>query len=667
MIMNRTVIKHRHLMKGLMALLIALSLGNEAMAQEQLSRRQQADQRFNRFEYYNAARLYLPLAEKKNPDVKLLEKLAACYRMMNEYGDAEKWYARAVENPKAEPLSHYYYAEALQRNHQFEDAKAQYQLYGSRNGQVEAMAVKIASCDSAALWMKEPGAFTVKNVATLNTALADWGLNYYGNDGLVFTSERNSEKERENSNVYQWNGNPWLRLFLASPDGQPKEELPAVNKQNWPAKTGYHVGPMAVNAAGDVAYVTISTTIRAVELPLDKTGKKTSERLYTRRLELLSAVKKDGKWGDLKSFPYNNVKAYSIGHASLSKDGKVLYFTSDMPGGFGETDIWYSELQTDGSWGQPQNCGPEINTAAEEAFPSTGVNGELYFSSKGRIGMGGFDIYSSKGEKARWTKAQNLKYPVNTTSDDFYFVTNDGQSGYFSSNRQGGAGDDDIYSFNAIPKPVIVFALSGIVLDKKTKESLDEVTVILTDPQGGTISQKLTAQNGQYFFALNKDQDYKVELSRTGYSSATEILSTKGLSKSDTLKLTTHLDKAKFEQGKTYVLKNIYYDFDRAGIRPDASRELDKLVTILKENPTLWIELAAHTDSRGDDLYNQWLSERRANSAMKYLVEKGIDQQRLTAKGYGETMLLNKCSNGVKCSAADHQLNRRTEFKVIRQ
>lgn len=665
--MNRTAYKSPNLLMNKIVIIsmMALFFGNLAMAQEQLSRKQQADVFFNRFEYYNAAKLYLPLAERKNPDVKLLEKLADCYRMMNAYEDAEKWYGKAVENKKAQPMTHYYYAEALQRNKKFDLAKEQYRAYGSSTGKPEEMAIRINSCDTAALWTSQPKDVLIKNVAALNTKSADWGLNYYGNDGFVFTSERNTRGNESSNDIYKWTGNPWLKLFLASPDAQLKEELQVVTKQNAPTKTEYHVGPMELNGAGDVAYVTIATRVSKSDLPLDKMGK-LKERLYTRRLELMTAVKKDGKWGELKPFAYNNVKEYSLGHAALSKNGQLLYFASDMPGGLGKTDIWYSELQTDGSWGKPVNCGSEINSKEEEAFPTTGRNGELYYSSKGRIGMGGHDIYSSRGEKTTWSKPQDLKYPMNSTSDDFYLISNDGKTGYFSSNREGGAGDDDIYSFNDQTSPVMILALDGTVYDQKTKSTLDSVLVTLTDGNGMALNRKVTEQNGKFFFGLTKDMDYKVEISKLGYASVRKTLSTKGITKSDTLTMEAFLDKDKFEPGKTYVLRNIYYDFDKANIRPDAARELNKLLAILKENPSIWIELGSHTDSRGADQYNQWLSQRRANSAVQYLIDGGVEKERIKARGYGETMLLNKCGNGVKCSHAEHQLNRRTEFKIIK-
>lgn len=642
--------------------ILALFLGNYGMAQEQLSRKQQADVFFNRYEFYPASRLYLPLAERKNPDVKLLEKLAACYRMMNNYDDAEKWYARVVTNPKASFLSHYYYAEALQRNEKFDLAKAAYARYAELSGKPKEVELKIASLDSALLWIKLPKNIKLKNMESLNTKSADWGLTAYGNDGFAFTSERPLARETKGNELYKWNGNPWLKLFSATANGQLKEELQIVTEKNSPAKSEYHVGPAVFNPTGDLAFVTVATRAPAAIIPIDKV--KGGDRLYTRRLELLMAVKNGARW-DLKSFPYNDVKAYSIGHAALSKDTKVLYFASDMPGGFGKSDIWYSELQSDGSWGKPVNCGAEINTSEEEAFPTLGPNEELFYASKGKIGMGGYDIYRAIGSKNNWSNSENLKYPLNSTSDDFYLFTKDGKFGYLSSNRQGGAGDDDIYSFSDESSPVMIQALAGTVYDQQSKARLTDVFVVLIDGSGKQLNTKLTEKDGNFFFGLNKDQDYQVAFSKLGYTQDLKTVSTRGLIKSDTLTLQVFLIKDKFEPGKTYVLKNIYYDFDKSNIRPDAAKELDKLLAILMENPGISIELGSHTDSRGADQYNQWLSQKRANSAAQYLIDRGIDHSRIIATGYGETMLINKCGNGVKCTHTEHQLNRRTEFKII--
>jgi outer membrane protein OmpA-like peptidoglycan-associated protein len=557
-------------MKRILFISICLiALTKYSGAQEQLSIKQQADKLFERYEYFKSLNLYLEIIDKNN--IQVTERIADCYREMNRYEDAEQWYAKAIDEPNANNIDHYYYAEVLLRNQKFTEAKAQYKIYFANDPAL--LTLKLSNCDSAALWMKQPALYAIKNASNLNTPYSDWGLTYDGKDGFVFTSDRVTDDEKTD----QRTGNNWFKLYQANANGGEIKEL-VLSNQTKQDLDKYHVGPIALNAAGDTAYITITTNMPAKKIELDKS----KQRLYTRRLQLVMARKVDGQWLVFGGFAYNDIQKYSIGNAALSKDGRVIYFSSDMPGGEGKTDIWYCEKQTDGSWGKPVNCGKTINTKDEDSFPFMDDNGTLYYSSKGLTGMGGYDIYSAKGEKANWSTHQNLKYPINTTSDDFYLVTRDGKSGYFSSNRNGGQGSDDIYSFDTVPsKPVIV---------------------------------------------------------------------------------KTPVNPPQFKQG--FVLNTIYYDLDKSNIRPDAAVELDKLVALMNQNPSLKINIASYTDSRASYDYNLALSQRRAQAAIDYLVTKGIAADRLSAKWYGKNNLVNNCIDGTNCTEAEHQLNRRTEFSV---
>jgi len=546
-------------------------------AQEQLSLKQQADKLFERYEYFKSLTFYLKIAGKNNPEV--TGRIADCYREINDYKNAEEWYAKAVAQPKADKIIHYYYAETLLRDQKFDEAKAQYKLYYTND--IARLNLKLADCDSAAVWMQQPANYKVKNVAGLNSEYSDWGLSYDGKLGFIFVSDRpGNDGETDNRT-----GNNWFKLYHANINQDEVSELPISDQDI------YHVGPMAVNAAGDMAFVTVTTDVSAKGLPLDPKDKKSTQKLYSRRLQLLMAKKMNGQWVIAGSFPYNNVAEYSIGNATLSKDGKVIYFSSDMPGGEGKTDIWYCEKQADGNWGKPVNCGKVINTADEDAFPYIDNNGTLYYASKGLPGMGGYDIYRTTGEKAQWSTPQNLKYPINTTSDDFCFVTRDGVSGYLSSNRDGGKGSDDTYSF-AIAKT-----------DTATHHK-SNITVNINPVQPPKATQDI-------------------------------------------------------------VLNTIYFDLDKYNIRPDAVIELDKIMALLKQQPGLSIEISGYTDTRASGQYNLTLSQHRAESAKAYLINKGISADRLTIKWYGKTHLVNQCADGVNCPEADHQLNRRVEFKVI--
>jgi outer membrane protein OmpA-like peptidoglycan-associated protein len=562
-------------------------LVKQAGAQEQLSVKQQADKLYERYEYFKSLGLYLKLYRGHKTNVQVLERIADCYRNINQYDSTETAYRRVTADAKASKISHYYYAEVLLRNQKFDMAKKQYQLYF--NNDPGALSQKLSSCDSAASWMKQISGYKVKNEKNLNTEYSDWGLNYAGKAALVFTSDRKTGDQ----DIDNRTGNNWFKLYGTTINSNAVKELPLAADDDAIFNNGYHAGPMALNSTADTAYITVTTEISPKKLLIDKPDGKSTQRLYTRRLQLVIASKKNGQWSIYGSFPYNDVQKYSVGNAALSKDGKIIYFTSDMPGGEGKTDIWYCEKRANGTWANPVNCGKAINTNGEEDFPTIGGDGALYYSSKGLAGMGGFDIYKAEGKKAHWSTPKNLKYPINTTSDDFYLITHDGLSGYFSSNREGGQGSDDIYSF--------------------------------TYQQIETVPSKLITRN-------------------------------------DTPEVNPGRP-AKTAPG--FVLKTIYYDLDKSTIRPDAAIELEKLVIILKQQPNLKIELSSYTDSRGSDKYNMALSQSRAKAAADYLVKRGIDETRLVAKYYGETHLVNKCADNVKCTEAEHQLNRRTEFRVI--
>jgi outer membrane protein OmpA-like peptidoglycan-associated protein/tetratricopeptide (TPR) repeat protein len=715
--------------------LIALLFIQPLHAQEQPGKRAQADRLFERYEYFKSLNLYLDLANADNPALIVVERVADCYRLMNNYNQAEQWYARVVTYPGSRPIDHYYYAEALLRNKKFDKAKEQYQLYFTQNGSKENLDFKLAACDSAAAWMKLPGSYQVNIEKKMNSTDADWGVSYLNDSNLIFTSDRATTDH--SGKISNRTGTEWLKLFNYDINNSNITELPLDNSGSIDLTKDYHTGPMAINATGDTAYITVTTQQSRGKLPNDRTA--SDEHLYTRRLELIMATKKNGKWGNFTRFPYNNVSAYSVGHAALSRNGEVMYFTSDMPGGYGKTDIWYC-VKIAGKWTSPVNCGRTINTLDNEAFPSVGADDKLYYSSRGLPGMGGYDIFSAKGSGTNWSTPVNLKYPLNSTSDDFAFVSKDGVTGYISSDRDGGQGNDDIYSFiylgNETPEklvsspaivaapnsvraagrgvdpfgnpppvaepvttepapyipaaPVVVAApvkhtpavkapvatpapavvstpdiitLSGFIFDGSTHQPLDSVSVILKDAKGATINTDLALIDRKFSFRVTGGRDYIIELQKKGYYAVTQRIKAKDIPKLSMTAIALTMEPLAL--GKTFILRNIYYDLNRASIRKDAMVELDNLVSIMKNNPSLRIELSSHTDSRGSDYYNMLLSEARAISAVAYIKRRGIAADRMEAKGYGETRLLNKCGNGVQCSEEDHQFNRRTEIKVI--
>jgi outer membrane protein OmpA-like peptidoglycan-associated protein len=413
------------------------------------------------------------------------------------------------------------------------------------------------------------------------------------------------------------------------------------------------MGPASFTKAGKEMYFTLT---KIPPKPVFVKGK-----LATVNVEIYSSkLDEQGKWTSPIPFSYNKVDEYSVGDPFISPDGNTLYFSSTMPGGAGGADIYVCQRSADGNWSVPVNL-KALNTPGNERTPVLGDDQSFYFSSDGRIGMGGLDIYSTKMQQMQFSDIKNLGYPLNSPQDDFAYVKTSALNGYLSSNRMGGQGNDDIYSFAA--QQLLAFKLTGIVFDKRSNLPLRDAIVTLNKVKGQSLKVQ-TDHTGAFKFNLEQLSDYQLIGEKTAYRNDLAQLSTKGFTTSTVIERNLYLEKAELE--KAIRLENVYYDFDKSNIRPDAAIELNKLVKIMQDNPTIWIELGSHTDSRGNDQYNQWLSQSRANAAVQYIIDQGIDKNRITAKGYGETMLLNKCANGVKCTEADHQLNRRTEFKIVK-
>lgn len=638
-------------------MVILLLAFSATYGQEQPGLRDRAEQAFLRYEYANAAALYVKLADSRKPRLADLERLAYCYMQMKDYESAENWYARVAAMDGSSPENLLRYGEVLKMNGKYAGAKEQLEAYAEKTGDRGRVSVQLAGCDSALIWMADPTVHRLRNEG-VNTSLAEFSV-FPAGDKVYYAGE--PDAHMRGVATYGWTGNPFLRVYTAdrgADNGLSNAVIAATGINNGP----YHTGPVASSTDGRTLYVTRTHAGKDGEITREE-----RRRYRTNRLELY-VYTQDGKGGwQSEPFAYNNVKAYSVGHAALGGDGSILYFVSDMPGGRGGTDIWYSERQAGGSWGAPVNAGAVINSAGDELFPNIGLDGTLYYSSDGFAGMGGLDVFGATGSGQQWSAPRNLRYPVNSPGDDFAYITTyegyEGIAGYLSSNRTGGKGSDDIYSFT-FERPRIVIILQGTASDKNTKDRLADVSVTLYDGSREIVARKRTDGSGTFEFVLDRDRQYMVLGQKEKYHGDSAGVSTMGITMSDTLEVALLLEPI-FEVGRTFELENIYYDFDKHNIRPDAAAVLDELVRTLRDNPTLRIELSSHTDSRGSDAYNMALSQRRAQSAVDYLVSRGIARDRMVARGYGETRLVNGCGNGTPCSREDHQANRRTEVTVL--
>ncbi|RZA01229.1 MAG: flagellar motor protein MotB [Sphingobacteriaceae bacterium] len=633
----------------------------------------EADEQYRLFNYSKAIDLYAQ-AFKKQKTLHAAQQLADSYRLMHDYKNAESWYAITIALPEARlanrPENILRYAEALQNNSKYSEAKEQYLSYlvSSKAPDEEYIKRLMRSCDSAIKWMKQPGWVNITNEKALNSDKSDWGWTQSGKD-IVFTSDRiyNGKLPEitvdkpllkfdggdidPSKKVYGWTGNSYLKLY----------QLDGDSAKLFPINTGtdYHIGPATFTA--DANEMFFSVTRREGKEEKDEKGTRTIN------IEIFSSIKDPatGIWGQPIAFPHNNASQYSTGDPYITPDGKTLYFVSDMEGGAGGTDIYYSTKNIMGGWDTPVNV-VAVNTSGNERTPIVTADA-MYFASDGRIGMGGLDIFkvSRAIGNNRFLNVENLRYPINSPQDDFAYVSTGKSSGYFSSERAGGAGSDDIYSFVERPKPVLAFRVEGTAIDKVTQAPLANSVITLRKNTGTTLIVE-TDETGRYKFDLDGGSTYLLTGEKTSYMSDNQGVTTAGLTESLVIKKDLFLSR--IELNKEIRLENIYYDLDKADIRPDAAVELNKLIRVLKDNPTIWIELGSHTDSRASTSYNKDLSQRRADAAVNYIINVGkIDRNRITAKGYGESRLVNGCKDGVSCTVDQHQQNRRTEFTIVKQ
>jgi outer membrane protein OmpA-like peptidoglycan-associated protein len=370
----------------------------------------------------------------------------------------------------------------------------------------------------------------------------------------------------------------------------------------------------------------------------------------------------NGTYSKSTDFPYNS-KSYSVGHPALTPDNKTMYFISDMPGGIGGTDVYETKWEG-GKWAQPTNLGEKINSVGNEMYPFVDSLGNLYFSSNGHKSLGGLDIYKATKNGKSWSQIENLNYPINSSRDDFGFmIYADNKTGFLSSNREG---TDKIYEFILQASKVNI---GGKVLSKVDGKPIAGAKIEITDKARNTTDTIFTAEDGSYSYQLAPNTDFDITVSKEGFFSLSEDVSTvnqvDGMLKDFTLEELVKDKPVVIDEADDKGVRPIFYDFNKSEIRPDAFEPLMKLVKRLKDNPKITIELSSHTDCRGTDTYNQDLSFRRAKSAKKYLEAKGIKPNRIKVKGYGETKPVNKCVDGVPCTDDEYQANRRTEFKVI--
>ncbi len=633
---------------------------------------QKAEEAFRYEEYWTAIEYYKQAYAKSNDPVKKAEivfKIGLCYRALHESKEAELWFKKAIKVKYPDPLAVLYYADALKMNGSFEEAIVEYQNYGKLVPGDKRAELGVKSCQLAAKWINKPTRYKVENMAFLNSKDMDFSPVFAKKDykELYFTSNRAGST---GDKIHARTGAGFFDLWGTSVDRKGKWSEPKPLGE--PINTPDDEGASSLNLKGNTLYFTRCRVDKKMILGC----------------KIYYSVRKGVNWDIPQEIIIKGaVDSTSIGHPSISEDETTLYFSANLPGGYGGRDIWMIKRdKKNAPWNpEPINLGPEINTPGNEVFPYIRNNGKLYFSSDYHVGMGGFDIFEATLDpKTGKYKVVNLKYPINSNADDFGIIfEGEAERGYFSSNRKGGKGGDDIYMFYL---PPLEFTLKGFVKDCKTDEPIPGAKIVVKGSDG-TTQEGLSEADGSYKFSLNANTDYQILVSKEKFLNANAGESTRGLEEDKEFNVDVCLENIR----EPIELPNIEYDLAKWDLRPESMVSLDKLVETLNNNPNIVIELGSHTDFRGDDKYNLELSQKRAQSVVNYLIEKGIEPERLVAKGYGETkpkvvdkkmaarypgflregQVLNekfiKSLATVEEQEVCHQYNRRTEFKVLRE
>lgn len=623
-----------------------------------------ADRFFDEFAYTKSAELYEKLYDKGETSAYVVSRIGDSYYNNAQYDQSEKWYAELLKNYEGEVSPEYYfkYAQSLKSNGKVKASDEwmlkfkQVNVADSRPQELENNRDYFSEFTS-----RKTVYINVHNISQ-NTEYSDFG-GYIYNNKLYFASAKPYDATKQR--IYKWNGQPFLNMYEADQKAVTADNILDINqaKKIDALNTTYHESNMVYTKDGNTVYFTRD----------NYDGKKLRrDNDDTVHLKLYRSDKVDGAWSDVVELPFNS-NEYSVGHAALSPDEQTLYFVSDMPGGLGSTDIYkVSVSDNHKTYGSPVNLGNVINTEGKEMFPHLGSDNTLYFSSNGHLGLGALDVFESKMSGDAFTKPVNLATPINGPMDDFAFVLNDDlTNGYFSSNREGGKGDDDIYSFVI---SLCEESIAGVVTDVNTKEPIAAAKVRLIDASGKVLAEQMTVADGKYSFeALPCETVYNVVATKEDYRQDQAEVKTLDIDEKvieANLALENLIKPAPVVTAPLpqIVIRPIYFDFDKYNIREDARYELEHIVDVMRNHPDMVIKIESHTDCRAPKSYNVTLSDNRAKATRDYIISRGIAKERIaSAIGYGEERLLNHCNdaNALRCSKEEHQLNRRSYFYIV--
>ena len=652
-----------------------------------------ADKLFKRMWYKEAAALYEREFDKLNKVksnkgtedyIRLLKKAGDSYYFNTDMENAYRWYDILISDNYSKVDAEYIFrfANTLEGIGKYKESKQWMKEFAKRTKDKDDRSAKFNQEEKTIedVLNIEPH-FTLHNVS-VNTEYSDFGTAYY-KDKLIYSSAIDSSNFH--TRIYEWNKQPFLNMYVGEMN-EIESNVQKIDEFSDKLNTKYHEATLAFSPDEKKVYFTRNN----YDGKLRRDGEGTNHlKLYSADLVGDDHDEVSSVWRNVKELPFNS-EDYSVGHPTISSDGKLLYFVSDMPGSIGATDIFVvdildnNEINEENSSGfsKPRNLGPSINTAGREMFPYI-TDTTLYFASDGHLGLGGLDVFESQLDEQNFLVPVNLGAPLNSKLDDFAFIIKEEENkGFVSSNRTTGKGDDDIYSFVRLPyegrkQPIPVAkicdqAIKGYVSNNITGERISNVTMTLFDETGKELEKTQTDISGAYVFknTLPCSTKYKVEAAKIGYGSKNKPVLTLDVTGETIVPLGLEtLNELIVEENGLLKIKIgiIYFNLNKSFIRNDASIELNKIVVLMKQYPNMHIKIESHTDVRNTDAYNLSLSDRRAKSTRDYIISQAIESNRIeSAIGYGETQLINRCKNGVVCSEAEHQMNRRSEFIITK-
>ena len=627
----------------------------------QIGKVEKANAKYDKYDYIDAREIYLKVVEDGYKSAEIYRKLGNTYYFNSEYSGAAKWYYDLIKEfpDDANTTDYFRAAQCLKSINQPNEAELLMRVYKAKGGTAKSVNLYKNIADTLFEKGVEDKLFEIEKVL-INTDYSDFGPAFYG-DKIVYTSSGNPFKPSENNSadLSGWDDQPFLDLYEATLNSELNLVDPTPLKGD--INSPYHESTAVFTKDGNTMYFTRNNYIN---------GKKGRDKEHVVRLKIYKATKRGDLWSDIKELPFNS-DSYSVGHPALSPKEDKLYFSSDMPGTLGMSDIWFVKILGADIYSEPVNLGDVVNTPARETFPFISQEDYLYFASDGHAGLGGLDIFATKLEKYYGHHTiLTFGEPINSPKDDFGFIIKEGRIGFFASNRDGdqGSKSDDIYQIWERCE----INVQGPITEETTGNLIPGAEVTLLDSNNNVIKTMIVGDDAMFSFVLDCNEQYIIRAKKEGYDPKEEVIETpenpKAIEMPITLDMPMNLSPTDpcppDDLGCRLTLQPIYFDFDKSNIRQDAEIELAKILAALNEYPLLKIHIESHTDSRGNDSYNLKLSERRAKSTLQWFFDKGISKDRLSAKGYGESQLINGCSNGVECTEEEHQLNRRSMFII---